>query len=116
MKESIMNLNQLAEDIAAKSDTSAKTVRAVQKETFRQLRAMLQKGERVRIAEFGIFSMKDVPAKDGQPARKVLRFREMDESSPDAKQKKGNAEGKNRKRQGANGSGAEAAAERTPAK
>jgi hypothetical protein len=60
-------------------------VSAVQTETFRQLRAALDKGEKVIIPEFGIFSLKDATAEDGTP-KKVMRFR--DKSGPESAEKK----------------------------
>jgi len=70
-----VKLNELNESIAATCDMRPKAVLAVQKETFRQLRAALEKGERVAIPEFGKFSVKDIPEQDGKPARKIIRFK-----------------------------------------
>jgi nucleoid DNA-binding protein len=70
-----VKLNELSESIATTCDLRPRAVLAVQKETFRQLRAALEKGERVIIPEFGKFSVKDVPEKDGKPGRKIMRFK-----------------------------------------
>jgi nucleoid DNA-binding protein len=47
----------------------------VQVETFRALRAALDKGEKVVIPEFGLFMVKDVEGEDGAAGKKVIRFR-----------------------------------------
>ena len=65
-----MKLKELNEAIAGACNVRAQVVTAVQAETFRQLRASLDKGEKVIIPEFGIFISKDVAAEDGQPAKK----------------------------------------------
>ena len=70
-----MKIGEFNEEIATACDMRARAVSAVQKETFRLLRAALEKGERVQIPEFGTFSVKDVPGKDDKPARKIVRLR-----------------------------------------
>jgi nucleoid DNA-binding protein len=73
-----MKISEFSDEIASACGTRAKAVIAVQKETFRLLRAALDKGERVQIPEFGIFSMKDVAGKEGEPDKKVVRFKTRD--------------------------------------
>jgi nucleoid DNA-binding protein len=70
-----MKLNEMNEEIAAACDMRAKSVAMVQKETFRRLREAVEKGERVLIPGFGIFSTKEKPASEGVEASKVVRFR-----------------------------------------
>jgi nucleoid DNA-binding protein len=70
-----MKLNEMNEEIATASDMRAKSVLAVQKETFRRLREILEKGERVLIPGFGAFSTKEKAASEGAEASKAIRFR-----------------------------------------
>jgi nucleoid DNA-binding protein len=83
-----MNMNHLVKEIAEACETKPKTVAAVQKETFRRIRAALGKGERVSVAEFGIFATKEVPGEEGQPAKKIIRFRERTAKDADAKEER----------------------------
>ncbi len=71
-----MKLKDLNDSIAVACSVHANVVGAVQAETFRQIRAALEKEDRVTVPEFGMFLMKDVPGENGEPAKKVLRFRE----------------------------------------
>jgi nucleoid DNA-binding protein len=71
-----MKLKELNEAIASACNVRAQVVTAVQTETFRQLGAALDKGERVAIPDFGIFAMKEVAGQEGQPGKKVVRFRQ----------------------------------------
>ena len=73
-----MKINEFSDEIASACGMRAKAVTSVQKETFRQLRVALDKGERVQIPEFGTFSIKDVAGKDGEPGKKVVRFKMRD--------------------------------------
>ncbi len=70
-----MKLNEFNEQIATACDIRAKSVAMVQKETFRRLREAVEKGERVLIPGFGIFSTKEKPASEGVEASKIVRFR-----------------------------------------
>lgn len=70
-----MKLKELNEGIATTCNVRGQVVNAVQGETFRQLRAALEKGERVIIPEFGIFMLKDVAGEEGAPAKKVIKFK-----------------------------------------
>lgn len=90
-----MKLKELNDVIATACNVRPQVVTAVQAETFRQLRASLDKGEKVIIPEFGIFVMKDVEAKDDKPAKKVIRFKVRD-SGKGRKAKEGGGEGKRR--------------------
>ncbi|MBV9990014.1 MAG: HU family DNA-binding protein [Alphaproteobacteria bacterium] len=69
-----MKLKELNEAIAQTCDVRATVVNAVQNETFRQLRAALDKGEKVIVPDFGIFMVKEVQGESG--AKKIVRFRE----------------------------------------
>jgi nucleoid DNA-binding protein len=91
-----MKLKELNEAIATACNVRPQVVTAVQAETFRQLRASLEKGEKVIIPEFGIFLTKDVEAKDDQPAKKVVRFKSKTEGG---KGKKGKEGGERKKRE-----------------
>jgi nucleoid DNA-binding protein len=71
-----MKLKELNETIASACNVRAQVVTAIQAETFKQLAAALDKGERVSIPDFGIFTMKDVAGEEGQPGKKVVRFRQ----------------------------------------
>ena len=76
-----MKINELSDEIASVCGMRARAVIAVQKETFRLLRAALDKGERVQIPEFGIFSMRDVAGAEGEPVKKVVRFKARDKAA-----------------------------------
>jgi hypothetical protein len=81
-----MKLKELNEAIATACDVQPKVVGNVLTEAFRQIRATVQKGEKVTIPEFGIFVAKDVAAENGEGgARASLRFRER---SPEEDEKK----------------------------
>lgn len=67
-----MKLNRLSDAVAEACDVRAKLVAAVQKETFRQLRATVENGERVQIPDFGVFVGRDAEDESG---KKMLRFR-----------------------------------------
>lgn len=82
-----MKLKELNERIAAACALKPKDVAAVQAETFRRIAAALEKGERVQIPEFGIFTVKDVAGENGAAAKKVARFRQR-EAQVDAEQPK----------------------------
>jgi hypothetical protein len=71
-----MKLKELSEAIATTCNIRSNVVTAVQDETFRQVRAAIEKGERVIVPEFGIFMIKDVPGEDGAPGKRIVRFRE----------------------------------------
>ena len=70
-----MKLKELSEAIAGKCNVRAQVVNAVQAETFRQVQAALEKGEKVTVPEFGVFTLKDVAGEEGAPGKKVVRFR-----------------------------------------
>lgn len=93
-----MKLKELNDAIAATCDVRGNVVSAVQNETFRQIRAALEKGEKLIIPDFGMFIMKDMPAVNDQPAKKTVRFREK---SGEGKKK----EGGGRKNKGADNAG-----------
>jgi len=90
-----MKLKELNEAIATACNVRPQVVTAVQAETFRQLRASLDKGEKIIIPEFGIFLMKDVEAKDDKPAKRIIRFK-VRASGKGRKAKEGGGEGKKR--------------------
>lgn len=69
-----MKLKELNEAIAQTCDVRASVVAAVQNETFRQIRAALDKGEKVIIPDFGLFMVREIQGEGGP--KKMLRFRE----------------------------------------
>jgi len=71
-----MRLKDLNEAIAAACNVRPNVVTAVQTETFRQIRAALDKGEKVVAPEFGTFVAKEVPGEPGAQPKKIIRFRE----------------------------------------
>jgi len=73
-----MKLQELNDRIAAVCEMREEAVAAVQAETFRSVLAALGQGERVHIPDFGVFVMSDVPAAAGVPEKKVIRFRQRE--------------------------------------
>jgi nucleoid DNA-binding protein len=82
-----VKLRELNERIAAACGMKPKDVAAIQTETFRCITAELEKGERVTIADFGIFTVKEVPGEDGAPAKKTVRFRQREAQEGEEKAK-----------------------------
>lgn len=82
-----MKLKDINDSIATTCNVRPNVVSAVQEETFKQLRAALEKGEKVMIPGFGIFVTREVPGKDGEPAKKSLRFKLRDENEQAADEK-----------------------------
>jgi len=82
-----LKLHEINEEIAKACDMRTKSVLAVQRETFRRLREIIERGDRVSIPEFGTFLTKEKAAADGGEATKTIRFRlqtastEADETS-----------------------------------
>jgi nucleoid DNA-binding protein len=73
-----MRLKELNDAIAAACNVRANVVTAVQNETFRQIRAALDRGEKVVLPDFGSFVVKEGAATEpGAPAKRVVRFREQ---------------------------------------
>jgi len=70
-----MKLKDLNESIAAACNVRANVVSQVQTETFRALRAAMDKGEKVAVPDFGLFLVRDVPGENGAPGKKVVRFK-----------------------------------------
>jgi nucleoid DNA-binding protein len=93
-----MKLKELNEAIATACNVRPQVVTAVQAETFRQLRASLDKGEKVIIPEFGIFLSKEIAATDEEPAKKVVRFKSKTDVGKRKKAKEGGGEGKKREK------------------
>jgi len=93
-----MKLKELNEAIATACNVRPQVVTAVQAETFRQLRASLDKGEKIIIPEFGIFVSKEIAATDEEPARKVVKFKSKTDAGKKKKDKEGGGEGKKRER------------------
>lgn len=83
-----MRLKELNDAIAAACNVRPNVVSQVQTETFRALRAAIDKGEKILVPEFGIFLVRDVPGEEGAPARKVMRFKERSGEKKDKKEKK----------------------------
>ena len=79
-----MKLRELNDAIAQTCDVRANVIAAVQNETFRQIRATLDKGEKVVVPEFGIFMVKEIQGEDGP--KKIVRFRERSGEPKDKKE------------------------------
>lgn len=92
-----MKLKELNEAIATACNVRPQVVTAVQAETFRQLRASLEKGEKIIVPEFGIFLSKEVAATDEEPAKKIVRFKSKTEAGK-RKKKEGGGEGRKREK------------------
>lgn len=89
-----MKLKEINDAVAATCNVRISVVTAVQTETFRQMLAAIDKGEKVIVPEFGIFHTKDVPGEGGAPGKKLLRFRRKDgEVAKGKKGKMGKKEG-----------------------
>jgi len=73
-----MRLKEISEGVAKTCDMPPRSVLKAQMETFRQLRVAIEGGERVTIPGFGIFFLKEIAAKDGKPAEKIVRLRMLD--------------------------------------
>ncbi|GEM_PF-2202976 len=71
-----MKLKELNEQIAKACDLTPKAVAGVHAQTFRLIAEALDKGERVAIPDFGVFSVKDVAGEEGRPGKKLVRFRQ----------------------------------------
>ena len=85
-----MRLKEINDSVAATCNVRASVVTAVQNETFRQIRAALDRGEKVVLAGFGSFVVKEAPAAEpgGQPKR-IVRFREQrEEGGPNAEKRR----------------------------
>ena len=91
-----MKLKELNDAIATTCNVRANVVASIQNETFKQLRAVLEKGDKIIIPEFGIFTAREVPGEEGQPAKKKIRFR-----LKSAEKKAGRKGGKGKKGGGA---------------
>lgn len=113
-----MKLKELNEQIAKVCGMTPKAVAGVHAETFRLIAEALDKGERVAVADFGIFSVKDVAGEEGQPGKKMIRFRQRgsDEAAgeEDAAKEGGKEAGKERRKR-AKKEAAEASGEAAPA-
>jgi nucleoid DNA-binding protein len=83
-----MKLKDINEAVATTCNVRPNVVSAVQAETFKQVRIALEKGEKVTIPGFGIFATREVPGKDGGPAKKTLRFKLRDDEGKDGKEDK----------------------------
>jgi DNA-binding protein HU-beta len=94
-----MKLKEMNERIAAACTLKPKDVAAVHTETFRGIAAALEKGERVQIPDFGIFTVKEIPGENGAPAKKMVRFRQREaEAGTEAGEAKPKAKGDRKKR------------------
>jgi nucleoid DNA-binding protein len=73
-----MRLKEINDAIAAACNVRASVVTAVQNETFRQIRAALERGEKVVLPDFGSFVVKEAPATEpGGETKRIVRFREQ---------------------------------------
>jgi nucleoid DNA-binding protein len=70
-----MKLKDINDAVATACNVRPNVASAVQTETFKQIRMALEKGEKVIIQGFGIFSTREVPGENGEPAKKTLRFK-----------------------------------------
>src|SRR5450432_3384677 len=86
-----MKLKDINDSVATTCNVRSNVVSSVQAETFKHLRAALEKGEKVIIPGFGLFSTREVPRKDGEPAKKNLRFKLRDENEQEGNEKKAKA-------------------------
>jgi nucleoid DNA-binding protein len=84
-----VKLKELSESVAKACDQQPRAVLKAQMETFKQMRAAIEGGERVGIPGFGIFFLKETAAADGKPAEKTVRFRARTEEPETASKKKG---------------------------
>jgi nucleoid DNA-binding protein len=106
-----MKLKECNEAIAKACDLTPKAVAAVHAETFRLIAESLEKGERVFVPEFGVFTVKDIEATGDQPAKKLVRFRQRgEEEKAEEGEAKDNADRKKRKAEAAAGAASEPAA------
>jgi nucleoid DNA-binding protein len=69
-----MKLKELTETIATACEVKPKQVQAIQRETFRLIAEAFEKGERVIVPGFGLFTVKDQPQEGAEP-KKVVKFR-----------------------------------------
>lgn len=83
-----MRLKELNDAIAAACNVRANVVSQVQVETFKAMRAALEKGEKLVVPDFGMFVLKDVAGEDGAPGKKLVRFRSRTGENKDKKDKK----------------------------
>jgi len=70
-----MKLKELNDAIATACNVRPNVVTAIQTETFKQLKAALDKGEKIVIPEFGMFVSREVAGEEGAPGKKTFRFR-----------------------------------------
>lgn len=113
-----MKLKELNEQIAKTCNLTPKAVAGVHAETFRLITEALDKGERVAVADFGVFSVKDVAGEDGQPGKKLVRFRQRgsDEAAGEEANTNGSAkEDAKERRKRAKKEAAEASGDAAPA-
>lgn len=71
----MVGINEIARDIAKSSGVSVKSAEAVIRGTFKQIVGNINKGQKVRIAGFGIFSRKMTKARSAKNPRtkQILR-------------------------------------------
>ena len=105
-----MKLKECNEQIAKECGLTPKAVAAVHAQTFpaerererereREITEALEKGERVFVPEFGVFTVKDIEATGDQPAKKMVRFRQRgEEEKAEDGEAKDNADRKDRKK------------------
>jgi nucleoid DNA-binding protein len=94
-----MKLKELSESVAKACDMQPRSVLKAQMETFRQMRAAVEGGDRVGIPGFGIFFLKETAAEDGKPAAKTVRFKaRAEEPEGDDKKKSERAERADKKK------------------
>lgn len=106
-----MKLKELNDAIAASCNVRGNVVTAVQNETFRQLRAAIEKGEKVVVPEFGTFVAKDLPGENGEPAQKLIKFKARKGDRAEKKKARKEAKKKNKDAEGAAAPAAESGGE-----
>jgi nucleoid DNA-binding protein len=84
-----MKLKELSESVAKACDQQPRAVLKAQMETFRQMSAVIEGGDRVGIPGFGVFFLRETAAEDGKPATKAIRFKARAEEPETANKKKG---------------------------
>lgn len=102
-----MKLKDINDAVATACNVRPNVVSSVQAETFKQIRMALEKGEKVVINGFGIFAIREVPGKDGEPAKKSLRFKLKSEAELEERDRK-NKEARKAKKAAAGGGDAAA--------
>jgi nucleoid DNA-binding protein len=95
-----MKLKELIDTVATNSNVGKQTVNSVVNETFRQIRATLEKGERVTVPDFGVFNVRTAEAEGGEPAKKTFKFRAATGETGAKRERKNKEGGKEARKEG----------------